>query len=100
MPSSQSDPPETPSFEKAMSELEVIVRKLETGTQPLQQMLEDYSKAVELVQHCHRHLDVARRRIAQLESVRTDGTAVVEEWDDKAPVVRENMDPPGRRRKT
>jgi exodeoxyribonuclease VII small subunit len=91
---------ETPSFEKSMADLEVIVRKLESGTQPLDQMLEEYARAVELVQFCHKHLDTARRRIAQLESVRSDGTAVVQEWDDQAPVVRESSEAPSRRRKS
>jgi exodeoxyribonuclease VII small subunit len=100
MSPSKLEQQDLPSFEKAMSDLEVIVRKLESGTQPLEQMLAEYAKAVELVQHCHKHLDVARRRIAQLESVRSDGTAVVQEWDDKAPVVRESTDPPTRRRKS
>jgi exodeoxyribonuclease VII small subunit len=100
MSSKKPADPEIPSFEKAMADLEVIVRKLESGTQPLDQMLEEYSRAVELVQHCHKHLDQARRRIAQLESVRSDGTAVVQEWDDTAAVVRENAELPARRRKS
>lgn len=91
---------EIPSFEKSMADLEVIVRKLESGTQPLDQMLEEYARAVELVQFCHKHLDNARRRISQLESVQSDGTAVVQEWDDQAPVVRESSEAPSRRRKS
>ncbi|MCU0709637.1 MAG: exodeoxyribonuclease VII small subunit [Pirellula sp.] len=91
---------ETPTFENAMSDLEAIVRKLETGTQPLDQMLTEYARAVELVQHCHKHLNSARRRISELESVRSDGTAVVHDWDDSAPVVRESTTPPARRRKS
>jgi exodeoxyribonuclease VII small subunit len=91
---------EAPSFENAMSDLEMIVRKLESGSQPLEQMLDEYAKAVELVQHCHKHLDTARRRIAQLESVRSDGKAIVQEWDDQAPVVQENTEAPARRRKS
>lgn len=91
---------QTPSFETAMADLEAIVRKLESGTQPLDKMLEEYARAVELVQYCHQHLDTARRRIAQLESVRSDGTAVVQEWDDSAPIVRESSEAPARRRKS
>jgi len=92
--------PEIPSFEKSMADLETIVRTLESGTQPLDKMLEEYGRAVELVQFCHKHLDSARRRIAQLESVRSDGTAVVRDWDDQAPVVRESSEAPSRRRKS
>lgn len=91
---------ETPSFEKAMSDLEIVVRKLEGGAHPLEQMLEEYAKAVELVHFCHQHLESARRRIAQLDSVRADGTAIVQEWDDQVPVVRETTEAPVRRRKS
>jgi exodeoxyribonuclease VII small subunit len=90
--------PETPTFEGAMTELEQLVRKLESGTQPLEQMLADYASAVELVQHCHTQLEAARRRIAQLEGVGPDGKPEVRDWDDTAPEGNETREPPARRR--
>ncbi|MFN7736373.1 MAG: exodeoxyribonuclease VII small subunit [Pirellula sp.] len=89
---------ESMSFEGAMTQLEQIVRKLESGTLPLEEMLADYAKAVEYVQKCHTQLDGARRRIAQLQSVREDGKAVVKAWDDTAPQVSEGNEAPSRRR--
>ena len=64
------------SFEGAMASLEQVVRKLESGSLPLEQMLSEYAKAVEYVQVCHRQLEGARRRIAQLQSVDADGKAI------------------------
>ena len=81
-----------------MVELEQIVRKLESGTLPLEQMLAEYAKAVEHIQHCHRQLEGAKRRIAQLQSVREDGKAMTKEWDDTAPMVQENREAPTRRK--
>jgi exodeoxyribonuclease VII small subunit len=92
---------ETPSmtFEQAMMLLEQIVKKLESGSLPLEDMLAEYAKAVEAIQICHGQLDGARRRIAQLQSVREDGTAMVKEWEDTAPSARtEGKEAPSRRR--
>lgn len=89
---------DAPSFEHAMTDLEQIIKKLESGTQPLDKMLADYAKAVELVQVCQSRLDDARRQIAQLVSVGEDGKAVVQEWDDTAPIVSESKEPSTRRR--
>lgn len=89
---------ESMTFEGAMTQLEQIVRKLESGTLPLEEMLADYAKAVEYVQKCHSQLDGARRRIAQLQSVREDGKAVVKAWDDTAPLASEGNEAPSRRR--
>ncbi len=86
------------SFEGAMASLEQVVRKLESGSLPLEQMLSEYAKAVEYVQVCHRQLEGARRRIAQLQGVDADGKALTKEWDDTAPTVQENRDAPSRRK--
>ncbi|MEK0426768.1 MAG: hypothetical protein RJB11_2859 [Planctomycetota bacterium] len=88
------------SFESAMVALEQAVRKLESGSLPLDQMLAEYAKAVEYVQQCHRQLEGARRRIAQLQSVGPDGKASTKDWDDTAPVISENREAPTRRKAT
>lgn len=88
------------SFEASMLELEQIVRKLESGSLPLEDMLADYAKAVETIQSCHHQLENARRRIAQLQSVKEDGTAVVKPWDDTAPTLPDASEAPSRRRST
>jgi exodeoxyribonuclease VII small subunit len=99
MANPKSKPDETPkTFEAAMIELEQIVRALESGTLPLEEMLSDYAKAVETIQACHTQLESARRRIAQLQSVGKDGKAVVKPWDDTAPTLPDSGEAPTRRR--
>jgi len=95
---SNEDPADELSFEAAMAALEQAVRKLESGTLPLEQMLAEYAKAVEYVQQCHRQLEGARRRIAQLQSVGPDGKASTKDWDDTQPIVSESREAPTRRK--
>ncbi|MDR0564920.1 MAG: exodeoxyribonuclease VII small subunit [Azoarcus sp.] len=61
----QESPPKT--FEAAMSELENIVRQMETGNLPLEQALEQYRRGVVLLRHCQEKLDVAEQQIRVLE---------------------------------
>lgn len=89
--SKPSDESSNLTFEQAMTLLEQIVRKLEGGTLPLEEMLSEYARAVEAIQVCHGQLEGAKRRIAQLQSVREDGTALVKEWEDAAPSARQDV---------
>jgi len=58
-------PPKT--FEAAISELETIVRQMETGSLPLEQALEQYQRGVVLFRHCQDRLDAAEQQIRILE---------------------------------
>lgn len=71
-----------PPFEDAMSELETIVRRLEQGGGELEQSLEDYAEAIELMKVCHKKLDVAERRIEVLSGVDAQGNPITQEVDE------------------
>ncbi|MDR2208801.1 MAG: exodeoxyribonuclease VII small subunit [Azoarcus sp.] len=58
-------PPKT--FEAAVSELETIVRQMETGSLPLEQALEQYQRGIALLRHCQDKLDAAEQQIRILE---------------------------------
>jgi len=60
-----ASPPKT--FEAAASELETIVRQMETGALPLEQALEQYQRGVVLLRHCQDKLDAAEQQIKILE---------------------------------
>jgi len=60
-----ASPPKT--FEAAVSELETIVRQMETGSLPLEQALEQYRRGVVLLRHCQDRLDAAEQQIRILE---------------------------------
>ncbi|MCL2589471.1 MAG: exodeoxyribonuclease VII small subunit [Betaproteobacteria bacterium] len=66
------------TFEAAVSELETIVRQMETGTLPLEQALEQYRRGIVLLRHCQDRLDAAEQQIRVLEG----GTPVPFRTDD------------------
>jgi len=55
------------TFEAAISELETIVRQMETGALPLEQALEQYQRGINLLRHCQDRLDAAEQQIRILE---------------------------------
>jgi exodeoxyribonuclease VII small subunit len=57
-------------FEKSLSELEGIVKKLETGSLPLEQSLELFERGVELARSCKTKLDEAELRVQKLVKVK------------------------------
>jgi exodeoxyribonuclease VII small subunit len=68
------------TFEAAVSELENIVRQMETGSLPLEQALEQYRRGVALIRHCQEKLDAAEQQIKILEGntlvpFRSDGSS-------------------------
>ncbi len=54
------------SFEKAIAELEEIVKKLEKGELALDESIECFQRGVELTKYCSRRLDEADRSITML----------------------------------
>lgn len=61
------------SFEEAMSELESIVRKLESGEIKLEESIDAYERGSKLKEHCQRKLENAKTRIDKI-SIGPDGT--------------------------
>jgi len=65
-------PPETPtdikdmSFEKAMSELESLVRRLEEGRLSLEDAIRAYERGTSLRAHCEAKLRAAKLKVEQI----------------------------------
>jgi exodeoxyribonuclease VII small subunit len=57
---------EGPDFEKALSELETIVRQLEAGNLALDKSLELFSRGIELAKTCKQRLDEAELKVSKL----------------------------------
>ena len=53
-------------FEEAMSALEDITRKLETGELPLEEAISAYEKAVALIKVCNNKLEAAEKTVKML----------------------------------
>ena len=56
------------SFESAMGQLEVLVRKMESGDLSLEESLEAFEKGVHLTRFCQDQLQKAELKIQELSS--------------------------------
>lgn len=54
------------SFEESLEQLEEIVNKLETGDVPLDDAIDEFTKAMELVKVCNAKLNNAEEAIAKI----------------------------------
>jgi len=54
------------SFEQALKELEVIVRKLEAGQGELESSIADYTRGTALKEHCQKQLENARMKVEKI----------------------------------
>ena len=68
------------SFEDALSQLEMIVRELETGTNGLDSAIESYSRGVQLQRHCEERLKDAQEKIDKI-TLTADGEISSEPLD-------------------
>jgi exodeoxyribonuclease VII small subunit len=59
--------PEPPGFDELIGELEQVVRRLESGQQPLEEALDLFERGIELTRDCHERLDAKDRRVIELE---------------------------------
>ncbi len=69
----QNDAIESLSFENALSELETIVRSLETGEAELENSISAYERGIKLKIHCENKLRDAQAKIEKI-SISQDGT--------------------------
>lgn len=73
---------ETLSFEDALSELETIVRSLESGQAPLEQSITAYERGMALKQHCEKRLNEAQAKIEKI-TVNKDGALKTQPLDSE-----------------
>lgn len=71
---------ENTSFEKALAELEEIVRALESGKAPLEESIGQYERGIALKTHCEKKLQEARLKIEKI-SLSPDGKPRTEPFD-------------------
>lgn len=78
----QGQPLEKLNFESALSELEGIVRSLESGKAPLEESIEAYERGIALKNHCEKKLAEARLKIEKI-TLSPDGAVKTEPFDIK-----------------
>lgn len=71
----------TLSFEAALTELEQIVRSLESGSAPLDESIATYERGVALKKHCEKKLADAQMKIEKI-SIGGDGTTKTEPFGE------------------
>lgn len=76
----QTQPIEKLSFEEALSELEGIVRALESGKAPLDESISAYERGISLKNHCEKKLTDARLKIEKI-SLSPDGSVKTQAFD-------------------
>lgn len=68
------------NFEEAMSSLEEIVKKLESGTLTLDESISEFENAIKLVKICNEKLEAAEQRVRILTEGQ-DGTVTDKPFD-------------------
>ena len=68
------------SFEQALKELEVIVRKLESGQGELEASIADFERGTALKEYCQRKLTDARMKVEKIMQA-ADGTVSTQPFD-------------------
>ena len=73
---------ETTSFEEALSELEALVERMESGDLTLEESLAAFEQGISLTRHCQEALQVAEQKVEILTARTPD--AATEPFDDGA----------------
>ena len=63
----KASPPQPPSFEDALSELEGIIARMEAGQMPLQESLTTYKRGALLLRACQETLVAAEQQVRILQ---------------------------------
>ncbi|MBT5573861.1 exodeoxyribonuclease VII small subunit [Alphaproteobacteria bacterium] len=71
------------SFEQALSELEQIVQKLETGDASLDEAIAAYSRGIELKNQCQKRLESARLQVEKIQFPDDGSDASIEPFDSE-----------------
>lgn len=61
-----AETPQTPDFESAMAELEILVQRMEGGELSLEDSLREFERGVQLTRLCQEQLKSAEQRVRVL----------------------------------
>jgi len=75
-------------FEKSLSELEKIVRRMEQGDQSLDDTIQDFERGMKLSELCRKGLDEAQQKVEML--VKKHGDYRLEMIDSDSPTDMDN----------
>ncbi len=84
--------PERVNLEAALIELEEIATELESGTENLDESIEQFERGMYLMKNCNQQLDEAERRIEVVTTVDQDGKINTEPFGNISTLDQQNSD--------
>lgn len=75
-------------FERALAELDRVLRDLEDGTTTLDEALAKYERGIALVKQCYQQLQNAEQKIRELTGIGEDGKPILEHFEHTAAVEK------------
>ncbi|MEM7601169.1 MAG: exodeoxyribonuclease VII small subunit [Verrucomicrobiota bacterium] len=78
---SEDQSKDAPAFEDALSQLEELVREMESDQMPLEELIQNFEEGTRLFKVCEKRLDEAQGRIEIIRKNR-NGQDVVESFGD------------------
>jgi exodeoxyribonuclease VII small subunit len=84
-------PPDNLTFERALVELEQIVRELEDGQTGLEEALARYETGVGLLKRCYAQLREAEQKILLLTGLDAEGRPVLQPFEHQATAEPEKV---------
>ena len=77
-------PEDALSFEEALSQLEAIVERLESGTVDLDKAVDAYARGMLLKQHCQARLEEARLKVEKIKLPENGGPATAQPFESES----------------
>jgi exodeoxyribonuclease VII small subunit len=71
------------NFEKAISDLQTTVKKLESGELSLEDSLKAFEEGIKLTRVCQEHLNKAEKKIEVLSQIKGDGEITTKPFPSK-----------------
>ena len=81
---SAADSNDSQPFEESLGELQGIVNRLEDGSLPLDESMEQFERGIKLLKDCYRVLENAEQQIEILTRVDSNGQPQTEPFDASA----------------
>lgn len=78
----QKEAPSEQSFEKSFAQLQELVKKMESGTLPMEDALKAFEEGVRLTRFCQESLTSADQKVQQLLKITTDGKVETKKFEE------------------
>lgn len=70
------------TFEKSFTQLQELVKKMESGSLPMEEALKGFEEGVRLTRICQESLTAAEQKVQQLLKISTDGKIETKKFEE------------------